>query len=125
VTRAALALALVLALSSQSTKEVPVAVYAPGTASCETWLSARAAHLKRTPGDHRFMQFESFVAGYASAYNVFASAPAVGGARNILNTTTADEHWGIIDAFCKDNPKQPFHQGVLALVNELTARSAK
>jgi hypothetical protein len=123
VTRAALA--LVLVLSSQPTKEVPVAVYPPGTASCDSWLSARAAHLKHTPGDMRFAQFESFVAGYASAYNVFASAPATGGARNILNTTTVDEHWGIIDAFCKDNPKQPFHQGVLALMNELNARSAK
>lgn len=122
------ALGLIVAfvvVSHQSTREVPVAIYAPGTSSCESWLSAREAHLKRTPGDNRFVQFESFVAGYASAYNVFASAKPTGGARNILNTATADEHWGIIDTFCKDNPKQPFHQGVLALVNELNARGAK
>jgi hypothetical protein len=121
----ALALVVAVMLSAQSARETPVAIYAPGTASCASFLSAREAHLKRAADDVRFVQFESFVAGYASAYNVFASAPTTGGARNILNTTTADEHWGIIDAFCKDNPKQPFHQGVLALVNELNARAAK
>lgn len=117
--------ALAAAAQTRLPREVPVAVYAPGTAPCESWLSAREAHLKRTPGDVRFVQFESFVAGYASAYNVFASAPAAGGARNVLNTATMDQHWGIIDTFCKDNPQQPFHQGVLALVNELNARAAK
>jgi hypothetical protein len=118
-------IALALWLSQQTAREVPVAIYAPGTASCESWLSARAAHLTRTPGDVRFVQFEAYVAGYASAYNVYATPSSEGGARNVLNTATMSEHWGIVDTFCKHHPKRPFHQGVVALLNELDARSMK
>lgn len=123
MTRAALA--FILVLSSQSAKEVPVAVYAPGTASCESFLAARAAHLKRARGDSRFVQFESFLTGYATAYNVYADAPTTEGARHILGTETMDQHWGIVETFCQHNPKKPFQQGIAALVNELNARSAK
>lgn len=121
------ALALVVLLSPQGAREVPVAIYAPGTASCGAWLGARQAHLKHTPGDVRFIQFESFVAGYASAYNIYAGGPPGPDvlARSVLGGTSVEQHWGIIDTFCSHNPKQPFHQGVVALINELNARTVK
>jgi len=89
-----------LALPVDSQRPGDVAVYGVGTASCGAWLEARAAKPSRL--DIRVRQFETWLHGYLTAYNVFIS-----GSPDVLKTDAAGMR-AFVDKYCKDNPTAAF-----------------
>ena len=98
-----------------------VAIYAPGTSSCGAWLDAR-----RSTGtnDVRLLQFESFVAGFASAYNTYVDGPltTTSGSsergRNVLHVDIYGQR-AFLDKYCAEHPTELFQRSVAALLNHL------
>jgi len=94
----------------------PVAVYAPGTSSCGEWLDARE-EMKTNKLDVRYLQFEAFLFGFASAYNWYnADAPSSG---SIFGETDVYSQRAYLDKYCRDNPTDAFVLAVIALLNHL------
>jgi hypothetical protein len=89
--------------------------YAPGSSSCGTWLDARDK-AKTNARDMRQLQFESFVFGFASAYNLYVSdAPSVG----ILSGTDFEGAFAYIDKACREDPTVAFTYTVNMLMDHL------
>lgn len=94
----------------------PVAFYSPGSSSCGAWLDAREGE-KKGPSDVRHLQFEAFLLGFASAYNLYVGdAPSP---RGILGETDAYSQWAYLDKYCRDKPTDAFFRAVLDLLNHL------
>jgi hypothetical protein len=89
-------------------------LYAPGTASCGTWLAARDARRQdKSTNDLRFIQFESFAMGYLSAYNRYAGT---GG--HVLAGVDVEGVYAAFDLWCRNHPTEPFEGAVLALIQQ-------
>jgi hypothetical protein len=92
------------------------AVYEVGTLSCGVWLDARDS-AKSNPRDVRHWQFESFMLGFASAYNWY-----VGDARSpqgVLGESDRFAERAYLDKFCRENPSKAFVYAVIDLLNHL------
>ncbi len=124
--RALTTIALVLICSDASAQTGPrqtakakrirsVAIYAPGTSSCGTWLDAREA-AKNNENDVRHLQFEAFVFGFASAYNWYVGDAPSGG---VLGDTDVYGQWSYLDKYCRDNPTHAFATATKKLLNHL------
>jgi hypothetical protein len=90
-----------------------IAFYGVGTSSCGTWLDAGDGE-KRNKNDIRRRQFESWMDGYLSGYNMWASnAPAEG----IYRTDVAGAR-RLLDNYCRENPTATFVSAVGTLIAE-------
>jgi hypothetical protein len=108
-----------LAVAQKSSKASNVrddrAIYVPGSSSCGLWLEVRE-HPR--PNDARLVQFESFLFGYASAYNWYVDGPRRDGMRNVLHVDVYGQR-AFIDKYCREHPTDVFLNAVNALIQDL------
>jgi hypothetical protein len=87
-------------------------VYGVGASSCGAWLDAREG-AKKNKNDVRHIQFESYLDGFASAYNWYVDdAPS---AKGVLGEMDVYGQRSYLDKYCRDNPTHAF----VAAANEL------
>lgn len=96
--------------------DAPMMVYGAGRLSCGAWSASR----KQPEGsDIRRHQFESWVAGFVTAYNWRGQEPGANGVRDVLASTDMDGAFGFIDKYCADDPLKTMLSAVIALVAQL------
>ena len=92
------------------------AIYVPGSSSCGLWLELRE-HQQRA-NDARQIQFESFLLGYAAAYNYYVEGPRRDGVRNVLHIDVYGRR-AFLDRYCHQHPTDVFVNAVNALLYDL------
>lgn len=103
--------------ASQKVKDdAPVAIYAPGTRSCGVWLDTRAGKVKN---DIRQEQMESYLLGFASAYNLYTEGQLNDGQRDILHVADMYGQRAFLDKYCREHPTDIFVKAVVALLKHL------
>jgi hypothetical protein len=112
-------MSLSLVSSAQNIKRGsdPVAVYAVGAESCGAWLVAREV-AKSYSRDVRHLQFEAFVYGMATGYNLYvadAKHP------DVLAGIDAYGQWAYLDRVCREDPHAKFVGAVGELFEHLLA----
>jgi len=96
-----------------------VAVYSLGQESCGLWLDAYA---KRNTGrDIRLVQFESYLEGFATAYNIYG--PDTGGTQNHILSTDVYAQRAFLERYCREHPIDSYLNAINALFRELRKKS--
>jgi hypothetical protein len=98
-----------------------VAVYSPGAAPCSTWLEGFAN--REDPKDIRLKQFDAYLHGFATAYNVYAfNEPNA--TDDILKTSDLARMHAYLENYCRTSPVEIYYKAVRALLDDLRAQHA-
>jgi hypothetical protein len=102
---------------SRKAEDPQVAIYSLGTNSCGLWLDAYANRHKEK--DVRLLQFDAYLHGFASAYNLYG--PDNNRPRSILSTDEYAQH-AFLERYCREHPIDHYVKAITALFDELLKR---
>ena len=96
-----------------------VAIYAVGNESCALWLDVYA---HRDDKDTRLTQFDAYLNGFATAYNIYGPDDLAARANNVLTSAPPTQH-AFFESYCRDHPLDLYLDAVTQLLKDRRAKS--
>jgi hypothetical protein len=97
----------------------PVAIYAVGNESCAVWLDVYA---HRDDRDARLVQFDAYLNGFATAYNIYGPDDLTARGNNVLTSPPLLQH-ASLETYCRDHPLDLYLDAVNQLLRDLRAKT--
>jgi hypothetical protein len=109
------------ALAKGTVADRPVMIYALGQESCGLWLDAYTHRDNKM--DLRLQQFDAYLFGFASAYNMYGP-DGPGSTNNILSGDVYAQH-AFFERHCHDHPLDVYVNAITTLLGELSGKNLK